>query len=303
MFYLKREREERAARAQRGGGARGGRSHVRPLGADLGADRHHRHVRHVPRGHPGDVGVRRGHDPGGRGRHARVADGPAGHALVARRSGRQRSRAVRQPASPRRRRGPHLGSDHRPRPPQTRRLGRPVGGLLLALAVPALQLRTVQAGVETFPQYLPVDPDLQPDPGGLPRGARSRPASSSRPTTSRAPAVQEAIGQLEWRALASGQMHEPITVDVNEAGTVATIAIPVDGKGMDATSEAALATLRDDIVPTTVGALAERRGRRDRDRPRSRRTSTTSSSRSLRSSSGSCSCSRSCSCCSRSARS
>ena len=38
-------------------------------------------------------------------------------------------------------------------------------------------------------------------------------------------------------------MHEPITVDVNEAGTVANIAIPVDGNGTDAASEAALATL------------------------------------------------------------
>ena len=70
-----------------------------------------------------------------------------------------------------------------------------------------------------------------------------------------APEVQQAIGQLEWRALASGQMHEPITVDVNDSGTIATVAIPVDGKGMDAASEAALATLRDEIVPTTVGAL------------------------------------------------
>ena len=58
--------------------------------------------------------------------------------------------------------------------------------------------------------------------------------------------MQEAIGQLEWRALDTGQLHEPITVDVNEAGTIATVAIPVDGKGTDAASEAALATLRDD---------------------------------------------------------
>ena len=67
--------------------------------------------------------------------------------------------------------------------------------------------------------------------------------------------MQEAIGQLEWRALATNQMHEPITVDVNEAGTVATIAVPVDGNGTDSTSEAALATLREEIVPATVGAL------------------------------------------------
>ena len=67
--------------AQRGGSARGGRSHVRPLGAHLRADRHRRHVRHVPRRDPGHVGVRRGHDPRGRGRDARLAHRPAGHPL------------------------------------------------------------------------------------------------------------------------------------------------------------------------------------------------------------------------------
>ena len=50
-------------------------------------------------------------------------------------------------------------------------------------------------------------------------------------------------------------MHEPITVDVNDAGTVANITIPIDGNGTDAVSNASLAQLRDEIVPDTVGAL------------------------------------------------
>ncbi|MGH3043478.1 MAG: MMPL family transporter, partial [Gaiellaceae bacterium] len=129
-------------------------------------------------------------------------------------------------------------------------------GLLLALAVPALQLRTVQPGIETFPQSLPAIQTYnriqEAFPGSeIPAGVVVKAADVS------SPEVQEAIGQLEWRALASGQMQEPITVDVNDSGTIATIAIPVDGKGMDAESEAALATLRDEIVPATVGALPD----------------------------------------------
>ena len=50
--------------------------------------------------------------------------------------------------------------------------------------------------------------------------------------------MQEAIGQLQWRALATGVMNEPIDVDVNEAKTVANIAIPIEGNGTDATSNA-----------------------------------------------------------------
>ena len=128
------------------------------------------------------------------------------------------------------------------------------GGLLLALAIPALQLRTVQPAIETFPQSLDSIKTYNRIQAAFP-GSEIPAGVVVKVDDVTAPQVQEAIGQLEWRALDSGQMHEPITVDVNDAGTIATIAIPVDGKGMDADSEAALATLRDELVPTTVGAL------------------------------------------------
>ena len=64
-----------------------------------------------------------------------------------------------------------------------------------------------------------------------------------------APAVRKAIAELERRALASGQAHEPITVDKNEDGTVANITIPIEGKGTDEASNASLALLRDDDHP------------------------------------------------------
>jgi RND superfamily putative drug exporter len=70
-----------------------------------------------------------------------------------------------------------------------------------------------------------------------------------------APAVREAITRLEQRALATGRMKEPITVDVNENATVANITVPIDGSGTDASSNAGVATLRSEIVPATVGAL------------------------------------------------
>jgi RND superfamily putative drug exporter len=128
-------------------------------------------------------------------------------------------------------------------------------GLLLALAVPALQLRTVQPGIETYPQSLPSIQTYNRIQAAFP-GSEIPAGVVVKSADVNAPQVQEAIGQLEWRALASGQMHEPITIDVNEGGTIATVAIPVDGEGTDAASEAALATLREDIVPSTVGALS-----------------------------------------------
>ena len=72
-----------------------------------------------------------------------------------------------------------------------------------------------------------------------------------------APVMKAAIRRLEERALASGRMHEPITIDVNKKSTVANITIPIDGKGTDAVSNASLRTLRDEVIPTTVGAVPD----------------------------------------------
>jgi RND superfamily putative drug exporter len=128
------------------------------------------------------------------------------------------------------------------------------GGLLVALALPALQLRMVATGPETFPQHLDVVKTYNrmqdAFPGtGLPANVVVKAADVN------APAAREAIAHLKEQALASGRMYEPIAVDVNEAGTVASITVPIDGSGTDGASLAALAELRERIVPQTVGAL------------------------------------------------
>src|SRR5262249_44061203 len=50
---------------------------------------------------------------------------------------------------------------------------------------------------------------------------------------------------------------QPVHVDVNDAGTVAVVNIPVAGDGNDSASNAALDTLRNVLVPATVGELPE----------------------------------------------
>ncbi|HXV32517.1 MAG TPA: MMPL family transporter [Gaiellaceae bacterium] len=128
------------------------------------------------------------------------------------------------------------------------------GGLLLALAVPALQLHTAQPGPESFPQELPVMQTFNRLQNAFP--GKEIPANVVvKADDVTAPEVQAAIGELRKRAVATGRMHEPITVDVNDAGTVASIAVPMDGKGTDDASNAALASLRGEVVPETVGAL------------------------------------------------
>ena len=128
------------------------------------------------------------------------------------------------------------------------------GGLLLALAAPALQLRMATPGPDTFPQSLDVVKTYNRMQQAFPGTALPANVVVKAPNLN-VPAMSNAIDDLERRALASGRMHEPITVDTNPNGTVANITVPIDGKGTDAVSHAALAELREEIVPETVGAV------------------------------------------------
>jgi len=130
------------------------------------------------------------------------------------------------------------------------------GGLLVALAIPALQLRMVQSGPDTFPQHLEAVKTYNRMQDAFP--GKAMPVNVVvKSTDVSSPVVKAAIRRLEERALASGRMHEPITVDVNKARTVANITIPTEGTGTDAVSNASLRVLRDEIVPSTVGALPD----------------------------------------------
>jgi RND superfamily putative drug exporter len=125
---------------------------------------------------------------------------------------------------------------------------------LLVLAAPALQLRLAAQGPESFPKGLEVietyDRMQQAFPGSaLPANVVVEAPSVHTPT------VKRAIAELKRRALASGRAFEPITVDVNSAGTVANITVPIAGNGTDAASNASFRMLRSEVVPETVGAL------------------------------------------------
>jgi uncharacterized membrane protein YdfJ with MMPL/SSD domain len=52
-------------------------------------------------------------------------------------------------------------------------------------------------------------------------------------------------------------LHGPIHLDIDSNHEVARIEIPMSGNGVDATSYRALAELRDSVLPSTVGTLAD----------------------------------------------
>jgi RND superfamily putative drug exporter len=127
------------------------------------------------------------------------------------------------------------------------------GGLLVALAIPAIQLHTAQPSIDTYPQkFLGTYNRLK---AAFP-GTENASTVVVKAANVETPEMLEAIGQLKWRALDSGVMNEPIDVDVNADKTVAVIGIPTEGDGIDATSNQALVALRDEIIPPTLGTIA-----------------------------------------------
>src|SRR6476619_6911010 len=127
-------------------------------------------------------------------------------------------------------------------------------GLLVALAIPALQLHMATPGPDTFPQKLAVVMTYtrmqQEFPGNaLPANVVIKASDVN------APSVRTAVAALQRRALATGQIEKPITVDTNPARTVANITMPIKGTGTDAASMNALALLRDQLIPATVGTV------------------------------------------------
>ncbi len=128
------------------------------------------------------------------------------------------------------------------------------GGLLLAIAVPAVELHTAQPSIDTFPQnLLGTYNRLNAAFPGTEIGADVVIKTSD--VTS--PETQAAIEDLRETAVASEVMSGPVDIGVNDDETVAVVSIPVAGDGTDAESNEAVAALRDDIVPATVGALPD----------------------------------------------
>jgi RND superfamily putative drug exporter len=127
-------------------------------------------------------------------------------------------------------------------------------GVLIVLAVPVLRLHTATPGASDLPQNTAAlrtyNRIQHVFPGG---GSPAVVVIEARNVA--APAVLAAGAAFEHAALATRQMFQPISVIKNPAHTAAIIEVPLGGTGDDAASAQALATLRDKIIPATLGKV------------------------------------------------
>jgi len=128
------------------------------------------------------------------------------------------------------------------------------GGALLALAVPTLTLHTQLPSFTDLPRSLPIVRTYDAIQKAFP-GAQTPAVVVVSAKDVTAPKVQQAIGRLRSRALATGQMFEPVSTEINPARTVETVSLAVQGDGDNGRSDAALETLRNEVIPATLGSV------------------------------------------------
>jgi anti-anti-sigma factor len=128
------------------------------------------------------------------------------------------------------------------------------GGLLVALAIPALGLHTINTGINGLPKGLAITQTYDRMQAAFPGGPLPAVVVVQADDV-RSARVQAAIADMRREATATRLMQEPVTTTYSRDNTLAEVAIPVVGDGTDERSEAALAALRDDVIPQTVGAV------------------------------------------------
>jgi uncharacterized membrane protein YdfJ with MMPL/SSD domain len=126
--------------------------------------------------------------------------------------------------------------------------------LLLVLASPALDIHTATPGIESLPRDLPVMRTYDRIQAAFPGSPAPAVVVVHGPNATSFES-QAALRDLTAIASRTSGFKEPITIDRTQTNTAISASIPVVGNGTDAASERALAKLRDELIPQTVGRV------------------------------------------------
>src|SRR3954452_21707016 len=129
------------------------------------------------------------------------------------------------------------------------------GGFLVALAIPALQMKIVTSGVDQLPQDLPIIVTYDKvkaifrSEGVVATVVVQGEDVHSTPIAAGITAMHKAV-------VASKAFSPGATISYSKDGTLAQVDVPTPGSGNDAPSMHALSVLRDQIIPATIGRTA-----------------------------------------------
>jgi RND superfamily putative drug exporter len=126
---------------------------------------------------------------------------------------------------------------------------------LAALAVPAASMRLADPGLHDLPTNIPVVQSLLATQRAFPGGPTPAEVVVTGDNLT-GPAVRHAITALQGRAATSTLLRDPVTTALLGHGQVMVVSVPLAGGGTDATSNRALAQLRDQALPATLGKVS-----------------------------------------------
>jgi uncharacterized membrane protein YdfJ with MMPL/SSD domain len=126
------------------------------------------------------------------------------------------------------------------------------GALLVVMAVPVLHLHTAQSGLDALPNSAPTIGTIKKIQDTFSNGDVAQTEVAIKANID-SPATQQAIAALRSKVVAAGLNTGSIEMEVNASHTVARMDIPLVGEGTDAKSNAALRQLRNEILPATIG--------------------------------------------------
>lgn len=125
--------------------------------------------------------------------------------------------------------------------------------ILVGLALPALHLHTAPSGSQGLPASAPTIGTLNRIQSAF--GSEQMPAVVAIKTDTRSPAFARATIALSAAVARSGRGYGAPQVQSNSAHTVARVVIPLPGRGADRTSTDALLALRNRLLPATFGTI------------------------------------------------
>ena len=128
------------------------------------------------------------------------------------------------------------------------------GGVLVLMAVPVLHLHTTQSGLDALPNSAPTVGTIKKIQNAFSNGDVAQSEVAVKADLD-APATQQALASLKSQVVASGLNSGAVDMEFNAAHTVARVDIPLVGKGTDDESIAALDKLRNTILPATIGKV------------------------------------------------
>src|SRR4051794_6227620 len=126
--------------------------------------------------------------------------------------------------------------------------------VLVALALPALSLHTLNPGVAGLPRSLAIMKTYDRIQAAFPGGQLPAVVAVQADDVTQ-PQVTRAIAAMTGRAQATHRMSGPFTTRISPNRHVAVVTLALQGDGTDKASGGARGDLRDDVTPATLGRV------------------------------------------------